>query len=101
MPDRLLQRRIVVADGYEIRTVNEALSLIEQRFNGKKCDALERTRTLLRAAASTGKRGDIKAATDQMLSVLHEAQMLSSDIRTRAHMHAAPKGRRHNRPRTT
>jgi hypothetical protein len=97
MPDRLLQRRILLADGYEIRTVNEALSLIDQRFNGTQCDVLDRTRALLSAASSTGKRRDIKAATDETASVLRQAQMLWSDARTREHARATPQGSRRNR----
>jgi len=94
MTDRILQRRILLADGREIRTVNEALSLIEQRFNGTKCDTLDRVRVLLTAARATGRRQDVKAATDETASVLSQAELLPSIARTRAHRRATPKSRR-------
>jgi hypothetical protein len=77
MPDRLLRARIRLADGQELRTINDALVLIKQRFDpATKCDALDEALVLLAMAADTGKRTDIKMATDQLLVVLRDARMI-------------------------
>jgi hypothetical protein len=76
MPDRLLQRRIMLADGKELKTVSEALALIEERFKDTGCAALDRVRALVVAATATGKRADIKMATEEIRSVLRQADLL-------------------------
>ena len=76
MPDRILRRRFLLADGSEIRTTNEALLLIDQRLGDVRGELIERTRALLATAAQTGRRADIKAAGEAMASVLCESEML-------------------------
>ena len=67
----------ILADGAEIRTTNEALLLIDQRFaDAVPTELLKRTRALLATAALTGRRADIKAASEAMASVLCQTDML-------------------------
>jgi hypothetical protein len=78
MSDRLLRRRISLADGTELRTTRDAHALIVERFAaGAECRiALDHALVLLRQAAASGKRADIKAATDQLVLVLRQARMM-------------------------
>jgi hypothetical protein len=77
MPDRLLRARIKLTDGQELRTINDALALIKKRFDpATSIDGLDEALGLLAMAADTGKRPDIKAATDQLLVVLRDARLV-------------------------
>jgi len=78
MPDRLLRRRIILADGTELRTVNHASEFIAERFDlSIEPAALDHALVLLGRANATGRRGDNKAATDQLELVLRYQRLLS------------------------
>ena len=77
MPDRLLRARLTLADGSELRTISDALGWIERHFEPTtKCEALDVALNFLVTAADTGKRGDIKMATDHLIIILRQVRMM-------------------------
>ena len=77
MPDRLLRARLTLADGRELRTISDAIGWIEGNFEPKtKCDKLDVALDFLARAADTGKRGDIKIATDHLVIILRHARLI-------------------------
>jgi hypothetical protein len=75
MPDRLLRRRITLSDGRELRTVSDALSVIET-ISDAECPTLQAATEQLFTAADTGRRADIRDATDQLETVLKAQRLL-------------------------
>lgn len=75
--DRILRARLRLADGSELRTISDALGWIERHFGATTMfDELDTALDLLATAADTGKRGDIKMATDHLVIVLRQARMM-------------------------
>ena len=81
MPDRILARRLELADGTELRTVRDATVVIER---APQSIISENALALLRRAAETGTRSDIRAATDTLIGTLrHLAALGPIDQRRR------------------
>ena len=74
MPDRLLRRRITLGDGTELRTVGEARALIAARL-GTERELLE---PILLRALETGKRADVREATNLVESALRDARLIQA-----------------------
>lgn len=71
MPDRKLARIIALEDGTTLRTIDDAAKAIEKRYPPSlQWAPLQYAQQLLITAANTGKRADIKAATDQLAMLL-------------------------------
>jgi hypothetical protein len=69
--DRKLSHPIKLADGSRLVTLHDAANLFAAKFGTiRRWAALEHCIELLMVAATTGKRDDIKAATDQLVLVL-------------------------------
>jgi hypothetical protein len=71
MPDRKLSRVLTIDDGTKLRTIADAAAAIERKYPPSlQWDPLTHAIRLLDVAATTGKKADIAAATDQLAMVL-------------------------------
>lgn len=71
MPDRKLARIVKLEDGAELPTISDAAAAIDRYYPPSlRWDPLDHAKRLLTTAATSGKRADIKAATDQLALVL-------------------------------
>ena len=77
--DRKLARRIKLADGKRILTLRDAADLFAKRLSTvKRWRLLELAIERLIAAAESGKRDKVKAATDAIECVLRARRLLAA-----------------------
>jgi hypothetical protein len=75
--DRKLSRTLTLRDGTKLVTLHDAANLLTAQFGTvTRWPALEHAIEQLMQAATTGKREDIKAVTDQLIIVLRGQQLL-------------------------
>jgi len=75
MSEHILSRRINLIDGRELRTTRDAIQLIE---NGPHSIIADDALALLRRAAETGRREDIRAATNALMRTLRHLAILGA-----------------------
>ena len=79
---RNLTRTITLRDGSKLDTLRDAANVLLYVFgsgNTRSSALAHASRRLLLTAAESGKRSDIKAATDQIEVVLRAQRLLGSD----------------------